>query len=220
MPTKKSNTSELLKQLDEAEKAGIIQRLPNDPFGIHAELKPVDKPKNYAVASLPDNISATSKVIIANGMDMHHKLTEALKLANKDVVVISSDFRTEDEHKLMLANQKHHKSLHNLPQGYHNVPTLVDKEPNSEDLHKNSVDDSKDKKYALVDLPTKELDRGVTFTIKNPYAPIEPIEEAEYYKQNAEYYLKEYQLIQQKQSKLSSTKRRKIVEIVEKYLLT
>ena len=57
-------------------------------------------------------------------------------------------------------------------------------------------------------------------TIHNPYAPIEPIEDAEYYKQNAEYYLKEYLLIQQKISKLSSTKRRQIVHIVETYLLT
>ena len=101
-----------------------------------------------------------------------------------------------------------------------NVPTLVDNEPNSEDLHKNSSDDSKAQSVLAEVQQSLHNNKETTFTIKNPYAPIEPIEEAEYYKQNAEYYLKEYQLIQQKQSKLSSTKRRQIVHIVETYLLT
>ena len=66
----------------------------------------------------------------------------------------------------------------------------------------------------------KSNQKDKVFTIANPYAMVEAIDEIDYYKQNADVYLQEYHLIQQKISKLSSTKRRQIVTIVETYLLT
>ena len=221
MPQYKPNNSSLKEQLNELqseETQGMLLHKHNNKPVIAVIGKNAKEQLDKALA-LAFKEQCNRPIVIETPLSNTDELIRQAELASHQLH-IATNFRTEDEHKLMLANQKYHKSLHNLPQGYHNVPTLVDKEPNSEDLHKNSSDDSKAQSVLAEVQQSLHNNKETTFTIKNPYAPIEPIEEAEYYKQNAEYYLKEYQLIQQKQSKLSSTKRRKIVEIVEKYLLT
>lgn len=150
---------------------------------------------------------------------------------------------------------KHHKSLHNLPQAYHNTPSLTNKRDTADGLQGNFVDDktphftptsydiaipkiSEEQKQLIKVYGTSgnletsfdthikgakehiEQLKEIIFPYTNPFAEPKQLSDVEYYKQNAEVYLKEYLLIQQKISKLSSTKRRQIVHIVETYLLT
>ena len=113
------------------------------------------------------------------------------------------------------------KSLSELSKGTpFEIQSTIISEPEKDDLSKNSVDDSKANTLLNNVKQALHNNQETIFHIKNPYAIVEAIDEADYYKQNADIYLAEYQLIQQKQSKLSSTKRRKIVHIVETYLLT
>lgn len=209
-----------------------------------------DKPTIVIVGK--DSTSLAERVLIEQAELASHKLN------------IVANFRTIDEHSVIQSNSKDIKSLHNLPQAYHNTPSLTNKRDTADGLQGNSVDDktphftptsydiaipklSEEQKELIKvygtagetdksvqqndgNIPVKNLLREVgerlskqadtVFTIHNPYAMVEAIDEADYYKQNAEVYLKEYLLIQQKISKLSSTKRRQIVHIVETYLLT
>ena len=160
-------------------------------------------------------------------LQVQDTLVEQAELASHQLNIVST-FRTKDEHKLILANQKHHKSLHNLPQAYHNTLSLTNKRDTADGLRENLVDDE------TKHIPSTPISNTFVKTIEghieqlketvfpytNPYAELKQLSDVEYYKQNAEVYLKEYLLIQQKQSKLSSTKRRQIVHIVETYLLT
>ena len=265
MPQQKPNNSSLKEQLNELQseetQGMLLHKNNNKPvitiIGKHAK-EQFDKALDLAFKE-----QSNRPIVIETPLSNSDELIRQAELASHQLH-IATNFRTEDEHKLILANQKHHKSLHNLPQGYYNTPSLTNKRDTTDGLQGNFVDDKTphftptsydiaipkltqeqkqlikvygtagetDKSVQQNDgnLQVKNLLREVEealskqtdtiFTIHNPYALVEAIDEADYYKRNADTYLQEYQLIQQKQSKLSSTKRRKIVEIVEKYLLT
>ena len=159
--------------------------------------------------------------IVITQSNVKAKALEHLAISHN--IPICSDFR-----QVPIERKTSDKSLH-LQQPttpVENTKTIKDivyppiSKPEREDLSKNSVDDSKANTLLNNVIQALHNNQETVFHIKNPYAIVEAIDETDYYKQNADTYLAEYKLIQQKQSKLSSTKRRKIVHIVETYLLT
>ncbi len=220
MPSKKPNISELIDDI-KGNKLGGNTLLPNTDTHLFP-----DSGLAIKANALQPNISIVVGINESAKERMQQILEEKI-LTHQRGIVITTKPRTLDEHSAIQGISKPNKSLHNLPQAYHNPPTLTNKRDTADGLQGNSVDD---KTAHFTPNPTSdtyiksakehiEQLKETVFPYTNPYAEPKQLSDVDYYKQNAEVYLKEYLLIQQKISKLSSTKRRKIVYIVETFIL-
>jgi hypothetical protein len=98
------------------------------------------------------------------------------------------------------------------------ITITTNKRETADDLSKNLVDDSK--AITLQEKLQQSLKQDdVVFHITNPYGLVEAIDEKQYYRNRKDYYLAHYYQIKDKQSKLSRTKRDKVVHIVETFIL-